>query len=105
MSYPTGNKLRFAQIVQQEASSFFTSYLRLKQLNETYLARKWNSGANDAIVDADLTGGSINLGISAAQLESYISTLFSRINNVMTNQTVTTAVDGTAITDAIRSDM
>jgi hypothetical protein len=97
----TPQKVVFAQKLQVSANKLAAIRIELRDLAQVYLARKYQDGQTDPITDTDLAGQ----GITKAQLASYVETFSDRLNKLMTNQTVTSAVDGDAITANMRTDV
>jgi len=94
-------KIMFAQKVQNLANALAELQDDWTDAANVQVARDWDPGGTDPIVDADIE----SLAITAAQLNAYLSTLRTRFVQLMSGQTVVGVVAGRSVTDAIRSDI
>jgi hypothetical protein len=94
-------KLAFAQHVQNLANELASFQDRWTDAFNVQTAREWDPGGDDPITDEDIAGANI----TAAQLNSFLSTLRTRFVSLMSGQTVSGVVAGRSVTDTIRSDL
>lgn len=94
-------KLAFTQHVQNLANELAAFQDAYTDAFNVQTARGWAPGGADPIIDADI----VTANITAAELNSFLSTLRTRFVALMGGQTVTGLVNGRSVTDAIRSDM
>lgn len=94
-------KLAYTQHVQNLANALAEFQDDWTDAYNVQVARGWDPGGEDPIIDADIAGANI----TAAQLNSFMSTLRTRFVSLMSGQTVTGVVAGRSVTDAIRSDL
>lgn len=94
-------KLQYAQHCQNLANSLAKFQDEWTGAYNVQVARGWDAGGNDPIIDGDIEGANI----TAAQLNSFMSTLRTRFVLLMSGQTVTGVVAGRSVTDTIRSDL
>ena len=94
-------KKQYAQVVQNMANELAAFQDKWTDAYNIQVAREWDPGGDDPIIDADLEG----TNITAAQLNSFMSTLRTRFVQLMSGQTVSGVVAGRSVTDAIRSDL
>ena len=94
-------KKQYAQVVQNMANELAAFQDKWTGAYNVQVARGWDAGGLDPIIDADLEG----TNITAAQLNSFMATLRTRFVSLMSGQTVTGLVAGRSVTDAIRSDL
>ena len=94
-------KQTFVQHVQNLANELAKFQDDYTDAFNVQTARGWAPGGADPIIDADITGTSI----TAAELNSFLSTLRTRFAALMGGLTVTGLVNGRTVTDAIRSNM
>lgn len=76
---------------------------RLKDLQDTYVARGYQPSGTDEIVDLDIAAAKI----TASQLSQFVDSawLVSKLLQVMDEQTVTGTIQGYDIANRIRSDI
>ena len=94
-------KLSFAQGVQNLANQLAKFQDAYDDAAGIQTTKGWATTGSDPIVDSDVE----SLGITAAQLNSFLSTLRTRFDQLMGGQTVSAVVAGRSITDAMRSDL
>ena len=94
-------KKAFAQSIQNMANELASFQDRWTDAYNVQVAREWDPGGDDPIIDADIA----DANITAAQLNSFLSTLRTRFVQLMSGQTVVGVVAGRSVTDAIRSDL
>lgn len=96
-------KVAYAGATRGAAASLIQSLERLKDLQDTYVARGYQPGGADAIVDSDI----VSAKITASQLSQFIDSawLVTKLLQVMAEQTVTGTIQGNQIVDRIRSDI
>ena len=97
----SAEKKAFAQHVQNIANELAALQDKWTDAYNVQVAREWDAGGDDPIIDADIEGASI----TAAQLNSFLSTLRLRFVQLMSGTIPTAAVAGRSITDAIRSNL
>ena len=96
-------KLVFSNNVRLAATRLLLDIDQVNQLQEAYLARGWNPTGSDPIADVDIAGSLITADQIKQLLEA--AWLASRINALMTEQTITGTIAGNDILNNIRSDM
>jgi len=94
-------KLQYAQHVQNLANDLAEFDNAYTDTFNIQVARGWDPGGADPILDSDIAGANI----TAAELNSFLSTLRTRFVQLMSGQTVVGVVNGRSVTNAIRSDM
>jgi predicted amidophosphoribosyltransferase len=96
-------KVAFASSARTATAVFQQALERLKNLQVAFLARGYQAGGGDAILDADIVGA----GITAEQLNQLLNSawLVTRLTNLMAEQAVSGTIAGNSIMDRIRSDM
>lgn len=108
MAYTVEQKYKFAQQLQEAASTLARSYRRLQDLSEVAQIRTFGDGGAQALVDGDLNPNDPaigkNLGITAAQVFAVLNYGYAQLNNLMQGNAVTTYTLGDAI-DVIRNDV
>ena len=94
-------KLAFTQKVQNLAN--MTVYLqdKLAEAYDVQVSRGWDPGGADPIVNTDIEAAAI----TAAELNSYLSTFRTRFQQLMSGQTVVGVVNGRSVSNTIRSDI
>jgi hypothetical protein len=97
----SAQKKAFAQNIQNMANELAALQDRWTGAYNVQVARGWDPGGLDPIIDSDIEGASI----TAAQLNSFLSTLRLRFTQLMSGQAVVGVVAGRSVTDAIRSDL
>lgn len=96
-------KVTFAGATRGAAASLMQALERLRDLQDTYVARGYQPGGTDAIVDSDIAAAKI----TASQLSQFIDSawLVTKLLQIMNEQTVTGTIQGNQIVDRIRSDI
>ena len=94
-------KTQYVQHVQNLANELAAFQDKWNDAFNVQVARGWDPGGADPIIDADISSANI----TAAQLNSFNSTLRTRFVQLMGGQTVVGVVAGRSVTDAIRSDL
>lgn len=94
-------KIAFTQRVQNMANALADLQDEWTGAYNVQVAREWDPGGDDPIIDADIE----SLAITAAELNAFLSTLRTRFAQLMSGATVVGVVAGRSVTDAIRSDI
>jgi len=96
-------KTAFADTVRGTVAQFLQALERLVELQNVYIARGYNPGAADAIVDGDIAASKI----TAAQLSQVLESAWvvTRIAALMNEQVVSGTIQGNVIMDKVRSDI
>ena len=93
-------KQMVCQNIAQVAQAVMINHNFGTDVYKCVLANGFQSGGTNPIVDADCA----DFGFTAAQFNSFWS-CFTRLQTVINNGTVGTAVDGSACCNAVRGDI
>jgi hypothetical protein len=101
---PASTKATFVSACCANASNIMQVYHRMMDLYSICLANGWQSGGGDPIVNNDIPSG---LGLTAAQLNSFIATFAYRWDRMMQGATLgaSDTVAGQTICNIMRTDI